>query len=64
MTTYTAEVTRDDEWLMIFILELDLLTQASNWSEVDARARGIVAEHLSLQPTQVRVEVQPRFKRR
>ena len=39
---YTAEVDREDGWWTIHVLPLDVVTQASRWSEVEEMARGVV----------------------
>lgn len=42
---------------MISIPELDLLTQATSWSEVEAMARGVIAASLDLDLSDVQVDV-------
>ncbi|MBY6348760.1 HicB family toxin-antitoxin system [Rhodococcoides corynebacterioides] len=41
-TTYTVSVTRDGEWWMVAVRELDALTQARRLGDVDTAARELV----------------------
>lgn len=59
MTTYRADVTREDGWWMIRVPELDLITQAENWGEVERMARGVIIAALDLEPADVRVDLTP-----
>ena len=43
MPTYTVTVTREDGWWMVAVPELDLLTQARKYSEVERMARSVIA---------------------
>lgn len=56
-TTYRAEVYREDGWWMVRIPQLDLLTQAETWSEVERMARGVVAADQDLDMREVAVEL-------
>lgn len=56
-TTYTAEVYREDGWWMIRIPDLDLLTQAENWAEVDYMGRGVIASDLDISMSDVALDV-------
>lgn len=60
-TTYRAEVYRADGWWMIRFPQLDLLTQAETWSEVERMARGVVAadQDLAVSDVAVELDVQP-----
>jgi len=40
--TFTAEVDREDGWWTIHVLELDVVTQAAHWSDVEDMARGVI----------------------
>ena len=42
-TSYRADVTREDGWWMIRVPDLELVTQAASWGEVEAMARGVIA---------------------
>lgn len=46
--TFTAEVDREDRWWIIHVLELDVVTQAACWSEVEDMARGVIVATLDL----------------
>ena len=46
--TFTAEVDREDRWWIIHVLELDVVTQAARWSEVEDMARGVIVATLDL----------------
>ena len=60
--TYTAEVDREDGWWTIHVLELDVVTQAARWSEVEGMARGVVIAMLDLdEDADVALEVVPVF---
>lgn len=60
--TYTAEVDREDGWWTIHVLELDLVTQAARWSEVEGMARGVVIAMLDLdEDADIALEVVPVF---
>lgn len=43
MTSYKVEVTRDDRWWMIYIPDIDELTQARRIGEVELMARELIA---------------------
>lgn len=58
MTTYRAEVTREDGWWMIRVPELDLLTQAMSWSEVETMGRGVVAADQDIPMSEVAVTIE------
>lgn len=59
IAAYRAEVTREDGWWMIRIPELNLLTQATSWSEVETMARGVIASDQDVEMTDVAVTVIP-----
>lgn len=61
VNTYRAEVTREDGWWMIRIPELDLLTQATSWSEVEMMARGVIVSDQDLEMTNVAVTIEATF---
>lgn len=54
---YDAKVTREDGWWMISIPDLDLLTQAASWSEVEAMARGVIAADQDVPLSEVQLDV-------
>lgn len=58
--TWRAEVTREDGWWMIHIPELDLLTQAESWTEVESMGRGVIAADQDLAMSAVAVDVHVR----
>ncbi|GLZ50219.1 hypothetical protein Acsp06_64040 [Actinomycetospora sp. NBRC 106375] len=59
---YTAEVDREDGWWTIHVLPLDVVTQASRWSEVEEMARGVVIAVLDLdEDADVPLEIVPVF---
>jgi hypothetical protein len=58
VNTYRAEVTREDGWWMIRIPELDLLTQAMSWGEVETMARGVIASGRDVEMSEVSVTVE------
>lgn len=41
--TYHAQVSRDGQFCLIYVPEVDRYTQAQSWSEVEATARDLVA---------------------
>lgn len=43
MPAYTVTVTREDGWWMVAVPELDLLTQARKFGEVERMARSVIA---------------------
>lgn len=55
-TTYRAEVYREDGWWMVRVPQLDLLTQAETWSEVERMGRGVIAADQDLDLREVTVE--------
>ena len=59
MTTYRAEVTWDDRWWMVRIPELDLLTQAETWDEVELMARDVIACMQDIDIAEVAVTIAP-----
>jgi len=58
MITYRAEVTREDGWWMIRIPELDLLTQAVSWNEVETMARSVISADQDVEMVDVAVTVE------
>lgn len=52
---YALSVTREDGWWMIRVPELDLLTQAKAWSEVETMGQGVIASHLDVPPDEITV---------
>ncbi len=58
MKTYRATVTREDGWWMVSVPELELLTQAISWGEVEAMARGVIAAALDVETSDVRVDLE------
>jgi hypothetical protein len=58
VNTYRAEVTREDGWWMIRIPELNLLTQATSWDEVETMARGVIASDQDIEMSDVAVTVE------
>jgi len=55
--TYRAEVSLDDGWWMIHIVELDVVTQATSWDEVEMMARDLIACVLDLNIADVNVDI-------
>lgn len=55
--TWRAEVSREDGWWMIRIPELDLITQAANWAEVEYMGRGVIAADQDLDMSAVAVDI-------
>src|SRR4051812_22928821 len=55
--TYRAEVTREDGWWMIHVPELDALTQAHSWTEVEPMAIGLISAILDIDSADVDVEL-------
>lgn len=55
--TYHVEVTREDGWWMAYVPDLDVLTQAHSWGEVELMARDIVAAVLDVDIDTIAVEV-------
>ncbi|MGW4482020.1 hypothetical protein [Rhodococcus triatomae] len=64
MRTYTVEVTREGEWWMVSIPELDGLTQARQLSEAELMAREYIAVTLGVPLGDVAVELQQGSARR
>jgi len=63
LTSYTAEVDREDGWWTVHVLELDIVTQAARWSEVEGMARGVVIAMLDLdEDAEIDLEVVPVFE--
>ncbi len=61
-TTFTAEVDREDGWWIIHILELDVVSQAAHWSEVEEMARGVIVAMLDLEEdAELELEIVPVF---
>lgn len=60
MSTHRAEVYREHGWWMIHAPELDLLTQAEKWADVEHMARGVIACAQDLDMSAVAVEVEAR----
>lgn len=59
---YTAQVDREDGWWTVHVLELDVVTQAARWSEVEGMARGVVIAMLDLdEDAEIDLEVVPVF---
>lgn len=60
--TFTAQVDREDDWWAIHVLELDVVTQAAHWSEVEPMARGVIVAMLDLDETgSFELEIVPIF---
>lgn len=55
--TYRAEVTREDGWWMIHVPELDALTQAHSWAEVEPMAAGVISAILDVDMNTITVEL-------
>lgn len=61
-TTFTAEVDREDSWWTIHILELDVVSQAAHWSEVEEMARGVIVAMLDVEEdAELELEIVPVF---
>ncbi|MBT1191603.1 HicB family toxin-antitoxin system [Rhodococcoides kroppenstedtii] len=56
-TTYTVSVTRDGEWWMVAVPELDALTQARRLGDVDTAARELVALETGTALDEVSIDV-------
>lgn len=56
-TTYTVSVTRDGEWWMVAVPELDALTQARRLGDVDTAARELVALETGTAVDEVSIDV-------
>lgn len=57
MSTYTVTVTREDNWWMVRIPEVDGITQARRLGEAPLMAREYIAASLDLALEEVAVEV-------
>jgi hypothetical protein len=55
--TYRADVTREDGWWMIYVPELDALTQAHSWAEVEPMATGLISAILDVDPSTIRIDL-------
>lgn len=55
---YPAKVTRDGRWWMIEVPEIDGLTQARRYSEVEHMARDLIAVTLDIKYSEVQVDLE------
>lgn len=55
--TYRVEVTREDGWWMAYVPELDALTQAHSWAEVEPMAAGVISAVLNIDMNTIAVEL-------
>lgn len=56
--SYHAKVTRDGRWWMIKVPEIDGLTQARRYSEVEHMARDLIAVTLDIKYSEVQVDLE------
>ncbi|MGH8906220.1 MAG: type II toxin-antitoxin system HicB family antitoxin [Egibacteraceae bacterium] len=61
MTTYTAHVTRDGRFWLVYVPEVDRHTQARHLREVDVMARDLVAVMTDADPSTIEVVVDVRM---
>lgn len=54
---YRVEVTREDGWWMAYVPELDALTQAHSWAEVEPMAAGLISAVLDVEMDTISIDL-------